>query len=83
MWQTGRRWCENFRRKIWLRVLHMAVKRLPAQDVLDLLDPFWWQVVRYRLQELSHTDLGLNTAKFIVFGRGYGKGREVRDSRLR
>jgi hypothetical protein len=74
---------EAFRRKIWLKLLRMASQHLPASDVLELLDPFWWEVVRYRLRELSSTDLGLNTARMIVFGQGSERGREVRDSRLR
>jgi hypothetical protein len=72
----------RFRRKFWRKVLRLTLKRLPAADALEVLDPLWWELVRFRLKEIAATDLGLNTVRLIL-GEGEHGGREVRDSRYR
>lgn len=74
---------EDFRRKFWRKALRITLDRLPGGDALEVLDPLWWALVRYRLHEISSSDLGLNTARLILGPPQADRGRELRDYRYR
>lgn len=73
-----KRWLENFRRKIWLKVYLVAGKRVDADEYWD---PIFKRQARKRLREISHL-YGFRLARTLDGDRlaDYA-GRDLRDGR--
>jgi len=79
----------RFRRKFWLAIYRWSGKHL-GPEVMEYWDQHWWLLVKMRLIELGHSDLGMSTVKVLFYdgilpvqeaAREERGPREVRDNR--
>lgn len=72
----------NFRRKFWRFVLDRARRGLPPADVTEVLEAYWWDLVRLRMAEIARSDLGLGTVELLfVDNEGDAVDGALRDLR--